>query len=69
MLSLCLRWAYAFFFQGDERAKEDLYPFRSMLDHGVKFACGTDWPVENLNPMNTLLDAIRPRDDECVYSP
>ncbi|KAF8880939.1 amidohydrolase family-domain-containing protein [Mucidula mucida] len=58
------RWAYALFFQGDQRAKEDLYPFRSMLDHGVKFACGTDWPVENLNPMNTLLDAIRPRDDD-----
>ncbi|KAF9005877.1 hypothetical protein BDZ89DRAFT_1144920 [Hymenopellis radicata] len=49
---------------GPERANKCLYAFRELLQHGVKYACGTDWPVENLDPMNTLLNAIRPRDDD-----
>jgi len=35
---------------GPERAKTT-YPFRSLLDHRVRLAIGTDWPVAPLNPM------------------
>jgi hypothetical protein len=35
---------------GPERAKTT-YPFRSFLDHHVRLAIGTDWPVAPLDPM------------------
>ena len=33
------------------------YAFRSFLDHGVRLALGTDWPVAPLDPMLTLYAA------------
>jgi predicted amidohydrolase YtcJ len=41
---------------GPERAKTT-YPFRSFLDHRVRLAIGTDWPVAPLNPMLGLYAA------------
>ncbi len=41
---------------GPERAKTT-YPFRSFLDHRVRLALGTDWPVAPLNPMLGLYAA------------
>ena len=41
---------------GPERAKTT-YPFRSFLDHHVRLAIGTDWPVAPLNPMLGLYAA------------
>ncbi|HDL19263.1 MAG TPA: amidohydrolase [Bacteroidetes bacterium] len=35
-----------------------LYAFRSFLDAGANIAFGTDWPVENLNPMIGLYAAV-----------
>ena len=45
------RWAESRI--GAERLK-GTYAFRSFLDHGVRLAIGTDWPVAPLNPMVTL---------------
>ena len=33
------------------------YAFRTLLDHGVRLALGTDWPVAPLDPMQTLYAA------------
>lgn len=33
------------------------YAFRTFLDHGVRLALGTDWPVAPLNPLLTLYAA------------
>ena len=33
------------------------YAFRTLLNHGVRLALGTDWPVAPLNPMLTLYAA------------
>jgi predicted amidohydrolase YtcJ len=33
------------------------YAFRTFLDHGVRLALGTDWPVAPLDPMQTLYAA------------
>lgn len=41
---------------GAERAKTT-YPFRSFLDHHVRLALGTDWPVAPLDPMLGLYAA------------
>ena len=41
---------------GAERAKTT-YAFRSFLDHRVRLAIGTDWPVAPLNPMLGLYAA------------
>ena len=41
---------------GRERAKTT-YPFRSFLDHRVRLAIGTDWPVAPLDPMLGLYAA------------
>jgi len=41
---------------GPERAKTT-YAFRSFLDHGVRLAIGTDWPVAPLDPMLGLYAA------------
>ncbi|MGZ4818534.1 MAG: amidohydrolase, partial [Terriglobales bacterium] len=42
---------------GPERIKTT-YAFRSLLDHGVRLALGTDWTVAPLNPMLTLYAAV-----------
>ena len=34
------------------------YPFRSLLDAGVRLALGTDWPVAPLDPIETLYAAV-----------
>ncbi|HEY1315263.1 MAG TPA: amidohydrolase [Steroidobacteraceae bacterium] len=48
------RWAEARI--GHERASRT-YAFRTFLDHGVRLAFGTDWPVAPLDPMLTLYAA------------
>jgi predicted amidohydrolase YtcJ len=42
---------------GAERAKTT-YAFRSFLDHKVKLALGSDWPVAPINPMLGLYAAV-----------
>jgi len=42
---------------GHERAKTT-YAFRTMLDHNVRLAFGTDWTVAPMNPMLTLYAAV-----------
>jgi predicted amidohydrolase YtcJ len=42
---------------GHQRARYS-YAWRSFLDHGVKLAFGTDWPVAPLNPMLGLYAAV-----------
>ncbi|HMD31190.1 MAG TPA: amidohydrolase, partial [Candidatus Acidoferrales bacterium] len=42
---------------GHERAKST-HAWRSLLDHGVKLAFGTDWPVAPLNPLLGLYAAV-----------
>jgi predicted amidohydrolase YtcJ len=49
------RWAESRI--GPERAKLT-YPFRSFLDHHVRLAIGTDWPVAPLDPMLGLYAAV-----------
>jgi hypothetical protein len=53
---------------GPDRATRT-YAFRTMLEHGVHLAFGTDWPVSPLDPMQTLyaattratLDGLNPK--------
>jgi predicted amidohydrolase YtcJ len=42
---------------GRERTSRT-YPFRTFLNHGVRLAFGTDWPVAPLNPMLTIYAAV-----------
>jgi len=42
---------------GPERIKSS-YAYRSFLDHGVKLAFGTDWPVAPLNPLEGVYAAV-----------
>src|SRR5690348_5641812 len=49
------RWAEKII--GHERAKSS-YAWRSMLDHGVKLAFGTDWTVAPLNPLLGIYAAV-----------
>ncbi len=42
---------------GRERAKY-AYAWRSMLDHGIPLAFGTDYPVESINPFRGLYSAV-----------
>jgi len=42
---------------GPERVKY-AYAWKSFLDHGVKLAFGTDYPVESIDPMRGLYSAI-----------
>jgi hypothetical protein len=42
---------------GPERLKTT-YAFRTLLDHGVRLALGTDWSVAPLNPMLTIYAAV-----------
>jgi predicted amidohydrolase YtcJ len=50
-----MNWAAARL--GPERAKYS-YAWRSMLDHHVTLAFGTDYPVESINPFRGLYAAI-----------
>jgi predicted amidohydrolase YtcJ len=49
------RWAEARI--GRERASR-MHAYRTFMDHGVKLAFGTDWPVAPLDPMLTLYAAV-----------
>lgn len=42
---------------GSERVKR-LYAFRSLLDHGSRLAIGSDFPVEDINPLAGFYAAI-----------
>jgi hypothetical protein len=42
---------------GRDRASRT-YAFRTFLDHGVRLAFGTDWPVAPLNPMLGIYAAV-----------
>ena len=48
------RWAEARI--GHDRASRT-YAFRSFIDHGVRLAFGTDWPIAPLDPLLTLYAA------------
>lgn len=43
---------------GNERIKDRAYPWRSLLNHGVIIAFGSDAPVEHLNPIFGLYAAV-----------
>jgi predicted amidohydrolase YtcJ len=49
------RWAEARI--GHDRASRT-YAFRTFMQHGVRLAFGTDWPVAPLDPMLTLYGAV-----------
>ncbi len=49
------RWAEARI--GHDRASRT-YAFKTFIEHGVRLAFGTDWPVAPLNPMKTLYAAV-----------
>jgi predicted amidohydrolase YtcJ len=49
------RWAEARI--GHDRATRT-YAFRTFMQHGVRLAFGTDWPVAPLDPMLTLYGAV-----------
>jgi predicted amidohydrolase YtcJ len=49
------RWAEARI--GHERAAR-MHAYRTFLDHGVRLAFGTDWPVAPLDPILTLYAAV-----------
>jgi predicted amidohydrolase YtcJ len=42
---------------GHDRASRT-YAFRTLLDHGVRLALGTDWEVAPLDPMQTIYAAV-----------
>ena len=52
---------------GAERAKRS-YAWRSLLDAGAMLAFGSDWPVENLDPMAGIHAAVT-RQDEAFEPP
>jgi predicted amidohydrolase YtcJ len=43
-----------------------VYPWRSLLDHSVTVALGTDWPVAPLDPLRNLIAATTPDRDEAL---
>lgn len=45
---------------GPERVR-GAYAFRSLLDSGAVLALGTDWPIDELNPLKTLYAAVARR--------
>ena len=46
---------------GAERCKYE-WPIKTLLKHGAKIACGTDYPVVDLNPFQTVYAAVTRRD-------
>jgi predicted amidohydrolase YtcJ len=63
-----MNWAAARL--GPDRARYS-YAWRSMLNHGVTLAFGTDYPVESINPMRGLYAAITRQDEAgtATYQP
>lgn len=63
-----MNWAAARL--GPERAKYS-YAWRSMLDHHVTLAFGTDYPVESINPFRGIYAAITRQNEAgtAVYQP
>src|SRR5690606_22975198 len=51
------RWAHL---RLDAKRLAGTYPFRSMLDAGVRLALGTDWPWAPPAPMLTVQAAVTP---------
>lgn len=47
---------------GEVRAKLE-WPVKTLLDHGAKIACGTDYPVVDLNPFDTIYAAVTRKND------
>jgi predicted amidohydrolase YtcJ len=45
---------------GRERSRHT-YAFRSLLESGVVFACGSDWPVAPINPLTGIYAAVTRR--------
>ena len=45
------------FYKGPERVK-GLYAFRSIIDHGARITLGSDFPVEDMNPLAGFYAAI-----------
>ena len=43
--------------QGPERVK-GLYAFRNVIDSGARITLGTDFPVEEINPLKSFYSAI-----------
>jgi predicted amidohydrolase YtcJ len=43
--------------QGPERVK-GLYAFRSIIDNGARIAFGSDFPVEDINPISGFYAAV-----------
>jgi hypothetical protein len=43
---------------GEERSKYGAYPWRSLLDAGVKIANGTDVPVEDIDPIASFYASV-----------
>ena len=43
---------------GEKRAREGAYPWRALLDAGVVVANGTDAPVEDVDPIESLYASI-----------
>lgn len=43
--------------QGPERVK-DLYAFRGILDSGARITLGSDFPVEDINPLKGFYAAV-----------
>lgn len=48
---------HSLFFKGPERIK-DLYAFRSIIDSGARITLGSDFPVEDMNPLAGFYAAI-----------
>lgn len=53
---------------GDERTRWQ-FPFRSLIDAGARFACGSDWSVSTANPFPQMYVAAARRmpDDDRVF--
>lgn len=49
---------------GPERAKTGAYAWRSFLDKGVIIANGTDAPVEDVNPFQSIYASVTRKNDE-----
>jgi predicted amidohydrolase YtcJ len=43
---------------GEARAKAGAYPWRSLIDSGAAFCCGTDVPVEAIDPFANIYAAV-----------
>lgn len=46
------------------RAQRDAYPFRQLLDAGVTLACGSDIPIESIDPRRSFFGATLRTDED-----